>query len=161
MMLFRPLYAQTAGGCGTAYVGFANGSSGNSNYGYGAIGDGYSKDALSNYYCGPNTFTHEIGHSLGNVHDREYSSFTGKFSYSYAWGIQNKFGTIMSYYGSSVAQRRQLNLSQYRQILSGMNRIIYEVRQDTLYIHVIVDARRNMTSLLTRRLLRINLPTPT
>lgn len=100
--LFRPLYAQTAGSCGTAYVGFANGSGANAGIGFGTIGDGYSKDALSNYYCGANTFTHEIGHNLGNVHDREYSNVAGKFAYSYAWGINNKFGTIMSYYGPSV-----------------------------------------------------------
>jgi len=100
--LFRPLYAKTAGSCGTAYVGFANGSSANAALGYGTIGDGYSKDAMSNYYCGANTFTHEIGHNLGNVHDREYSNVAGKFPYSYAWGSSNKFGTIMSYYGPSV-----------------------------------------------------------
>jgi toxin ParE1/3/4 len=47
-----------------------------------------------------------------------------------------------------------LNLSQYRQILSGMNRIIYETRQDTVYIHIIVDARRDMKSFLMRRLVR-------
>jgi peptidyl-Asp metalloendopeptidase len=102
VLLFRPLYAKTAGGCGTAYVGFANGSNGFPDSGFSAIGDGYSKDAMSNYYCGPNTFTHELGHNLGNVHDREYSSFAGKFPYSYAWGINGKFGTIMSYYGPSI-----------------------------------------------------------
>jgi plasmid stabilization system protein ParE len=48
----------------------------------------------------------------------------------------------------------KLNLTQYRQVLSGMNRIIYEVRQDSIYVHVIADARRDMNSLLTRRLLR-------
>jgi len=111
VMLFRPLYAQTAGSCGTAYVGFANGGNGIANYGYGTIGDGYSKDVMSNYYCGANTFTHEIGHSLGNVHDREYSSFTGKFSYSYAWGIKNKFGTIMSYFGPSIMLFSSPNLA--------------------------------------------------
>ncbi|MDD1622256.1 MAG: M12 family metallo-peptidase, partial [Methylococcaceae bacterium] len=100
--LFRPLYAKTAGSCGTAYVGFVNGSGADPSSGYGAIGDGYSKDALSNYYCGTNTFAHEIGHNFGNVHDREYSNDEGKFPYSYAWGISNKFGTIMSYYGPSL-----------------------------------------------------------
>lgn len=100
--LFRPLYAKTAGGCGTAYVGFAYGSAANAAAGYAAIGDGYSKDALRNYYCDTNTFTHEIGHNLGNVHDREFSHAAGKFPYSYAWGIDGKFGTIMSYYGPSV-----------------------------------------------------------
>lgn len=58
--------------------------------------------------------------------------------------------------GSIPDEIEKLNLSQYRQILSGMNRIIYEVRQETIYIHIIVDARRDMKSLLTRRLLRIN-----
>lgn len=49
----------------------------------------------------------------------------------------------------------KLNLTHYRQVLSGMNRVIYEVRQDTIYVHVIVDVRRDMESLLTRRLLRV------
>jgi len=48
----------------------------------------------------------------------------------------------------------KLNLSQYRQVVSGQNRIIYEVRQDSIYIHMIVDVRRDMHALLTRRLLR-------
>jgi len=48
-----------------------------------------------------------------------------------------------------------LNMCQYRQIISGMNRIIYEVRQETIYIHIIADSRRDMKTLLARRLLRI------
>jgi len=46
-----------------------------------------------------------------------------------------------------------LNISQYRQVISGHNRIIYEVRQKTVYVHIIVDTRKDMKSLLTRRLL--------
>src|SRR5471030_18142 len=49
-----------------------------------------------------------------------------------------------------------LNLTQYTQIISGMNRIIYEVRQDVIFVHAVVDARRDMMSLLTKRLLRAN-----
>jgi plasmid stabilization system protein ParE len=56
--------------------------------------------------------------------------------------------------GSTPDELEKVNLNQFRQIISGMNRIIYEVRQDTIYIHVIVDGRRDMKSLLTRRLLR-------
>ena len=48
----------------------------------------------------------------------------------------------------------KLHLSQYRQVISGSNRIVYEVRQDIIFIHMIVDVRRDMKSLLTRRLLR-------
>ena len=47
-----------------------------------------------------------------------------------------------------------LNVSQYRQVIAGMNRIIYEVREQTLYIHIVCDTRKDMQSLLTRRLLR-------
>lgn len=44
--------------------------------------------------------------------------------------------------------------SQYRQILSGKNRIIYELRPPDVFVHIIVDARKDMHSLLTTRLLR-------
>lgn len=47
-----------------------------------------------------------------------------------------------------------INLTQYRQVLAGKNRIVYELRQSIVYIHIITDTRRDMTSLLTRRLLR-------
>jgi len=57
--------------------------------------------------------------------------------------------------GSVPEETEKLNLTQYRQVLSGMNRVIYEVRQDVVYIHIIVDVRREMNALLTRRLLRI------
>ena len=56
--------------------------------------------------------------------------------------------------GAVPAELERLNLTQYRQILSGMNRVIYETRQDTVYIHIIVDARRDMQAFLMRRLVR-------
>ena len=57
--------------------------------------------------------------------------------------------------GNIPIEIESLNLTQYRQIISGMNRIIYEIRHETIYIHIIVDSRRDMQSLLTRRLLRM------
>ncbi|MGZ8220562.1 MAG: type II toxin-antitoxin system RelE/ParE family toxin [Methylobacter sp.] len=57
--------------------------------------------------------------------------------------------------GSIPEELEKLSLTQYRQVISGINRIIYEVRQDTLYIHIITDSRRELKSLLTRRLLRV------
>jgi toxin ParE1/3/4 len=58
------------------------------------------------------------------------------------------------YAGSIPEEFEKINLSQYRQVISGMNRIIYEVRQDSVYIHLIVDTRRDLKALLIRRLLR-------
>lgn len=46
-----------------------------------------------------------------------------------------------------------LNLAQYRRVLAGMNRIIYELRGDVAYVHVICDVRRDLRALLLRRIL--------
>lgn len=42
----------------------------------------------------------------------------------------------------------------FREALSGQNRVIYEVRGDTIYIHVVTDTRRDLRTLLQKRLLR-------
>ncbi|MGD7034428.1 zinc-dependent metalloprotease family protein [Methylotuvimicrobium buryatense] len=102
VLLFRPLYGQTSGSCGEAYIGFANGGGGIPNFAFATVSDGQSKDANTRSYCGTETFTHEVGHSFGLVHDREFSNVAGKFPYSYAWGIDRRFGTVMSYYGPSL-----------------------------------------------------------
>ncbi len=56
--------------------------------------------------------------------------------------------------GTIPEEIEKLNLTQYRQVLSGVNRIIYERRQDVVYIHIIADSRTELLNLLTRRLLR-------
>jgi plasmid stabilization system protein ParE len=48
----------------------------------------------------------------------------------------------------------ELGLTQYRQVLAGKNRIIYEVRDDILYIHIVCDIRKDLRTLLARRVLR-------
>ncbi len=95
VFLFRPLYT-AAGNCGATYVEFAKGSSANPAIGYGTINDGHAIDD-NRYNCDINTFTHEIGHTLGLVHEPVNSTFSGVFADSYAYGIAGKFGTIMSY----------------------------------------------------------------
>ena len=60
------------------------------------------------------------------------------------------------YSGSIPEELEKLNLNQYRQVISGMNRIIYEVRQDKIYIHIIVDSRKSFKTLLEKRFLRDN-----
>ena len=61
------------------------------------------------------------------------------------------------YKGSIPQEIEKLHLSQYRQVLSGMNRIIYEVREQTVYIHIIADTRKSLPSLLMKRLLQRHL----
>lgn len=56
--------------------------------------------------------------------------------------------------GSIPQELESIGHSQYRQVLSGMNRIIYEIRQEVVYIHIVCDSRKEMGALLSRRLLR-------
>lgn len=56
--------------------------------------------------------------------------------------------------GNMPDELDNLGLAQYRQIIAGMNRIIYETRNDTVYIHIVCDTRRDLRSLLMTRLLR-------
>lgn len=56
--------------------------------------------------------------------------------------------------GAIPPELEALHLTQYRQIVSGKNRIIYEPRPDAVYVHMVVDARRDMKSLLLQRLMR-------
>jgi plasmid stabilization system protein ParE len=48
----------------------------------------------------------------------------------------------------------ELGMTQYRQTLSGMNRLVYETRGGLLYVHIVCDTRRDLRDLLARRLLR-------
>jgi len=56
--------------------------------------------------------------------------------------------------GSIPDELADFNPRQYRQVLSGMNRIIYEVQDEMIYIHIVCDIRRDLRTLLARRLLR-------
>lgn len=62
----------------------------------------------------------------------------------------------LPYSGPVPEEIEKLNLGQYRQIVLGMNRIIYEVREKTVFIHIIVDTRKSLPTLLMNRLLRRN-----
>lgn len=58
------------------------------------------------------------------------------------------------YAGSIPEEIEKLNLSQYRQVVSGMNRIIYEIRDQIIYVHIIADTRKNLQALLLRNLIQ-------
>ena len=85
---------------------------------------------------------------------KNFGKDTWQASYIKIKDAVNTIGTFPL--GGNVPEElERLNLTQYRQVAAGMNRILYEVRQEIIYIHIVCDARKDMKSLLTRRLLRI------
>jgi plasmid stabilization system protein ParE len=56
--------------------------------------------------------------------------------------------------GIYVKELEELNLSQYRQLLIGQNRIIFErFDNETCYIHLVCHTSRDLEAMLRRRLL--------
>lgn len=55
--------------------------------------------------------------------------------------------------GSAVRELTLLGIHEYREIFFKPYRIIYKVIENTVYIMIITDGRRDMQSLLQRRLL--------
>lgn len=106
-VFFAPFNTTTSSSstCGLAYVP-GGGAGGMSLFNaqvassmFASLNDGQS----NGYYCEMLSLAHELGHNLGNAHDKANSSFPGVFSYSYGKGISGQFGTIMSYISPRVA----------------------------------------------------------
>ncbi len=105
--LIRPFNNNASGGsCGVAWVGGYGGQpiSGYANYGYSVISDGVDVNG-SNYYCLDLTFTHELGHNMGSMHERANAGGgSGAYPYSYGYGVSGAFGTVMSYVNPRIAK---------------------------------------------------------
>lgn len=56
--------------------------------------------------------------------------------------------------GSMPKELRSLGLGDYRQVFFKPYRVVYRVIDERVVIYLIADGRRNMQSLLSRRLLR-------
>ena len=60
--------------------------------------------------------------------------------------------------GSIPRELRELGIREYRQVLAGPYRVIYRVADASVFIMVIADGRRDMMSVLARRLLEAEPP---
>jgi len=55
--------------------------------------------------------------------------------------------------GSCPNELRSLGISEYRQVVFKPYRLIYRIHAQLVVVYVVTDGRRDMQSLLTRRLL--------
>ena len=70
--------------------------------------------------------------------------------------IREAIDTIARFPQAGVVppELESLGANQYHQVIAGMNRVIYEIRGNDIFIHIIIDTRKDFQSFLTRRLLR-------
>jgi hypothetical protein len=97
--LMRSYDHSTQGDCGVGWLIGGDQTaivpSESSAYGYSVVSDGDS----GGYYCLDTTFAHELGHNMGDAHDRANATAPGAYSYSYGYvgNGPNGFSTIMAY----------------------------------------------------------------
>ena len=70
--------------------------------------------------------------------------------------IESRFVSLAEYpnSGSHPKELLQVGIQEYREVLSYPYRIIYRVLHEQVYVLVIADGRRDMQTLLQRRLLQ-------
>jgi hypothetical protein len=99
VVMLRSYDNATQGDCGVGWLiggGQATIVPSESNaYGYSVVSDGSN----GGYYCLDTTFAHELGHNMGDAHDRANATLSGAYAYSYGYvgNGTNGFSTIMAY----------------------------------------------------------------
>jgi len=102
VVMLRRYDHPTQSDCGVGWLngGGQTGITSDSNaYGYSVVSDGSS----SGFYCLDTTFAHELGHNMGDAHDRAHADkdpegnpIPGAYSYSFGY-VGSNFSTIMAY----------------------------------------------------------------
>jgi hypothetical protein len=108
MAFIRPFLTPEHGNCGLAPVNGSNLSpytAAAAGGGRAAVSDGHDDD--SGFFCNDATLAHELGHTMGLVHETTESDSPGPFPYTYGWTQElpdnRGFNTLMAY-GTSTTK---------------------------------------------------------
>ena len=99
--------------------------------------------------------TDDAAHDLGEMHDYISRHDTPRKADYVLTQLEKTFASLAEFpeRGAYPHELLHLGIREYREIFFKPYRIIYRVLDDTVYILLIADGRRDMQSLLQRRLL--------
>jgi hypothetical protein len=109
VMLVRKFTTPENGGCGIAWLIGGNQAgitTADAPYGYSVVSDGQDRDTDgNNYYCIDATLAHELGHNMGQAHNKEDSKNDDNsqsyglhaYSFGYREASSTGFHTVMAY----------------------------------------------------------------
>ncbi len=102
-------------------------------------------------------FLQEAEHDLKAIKKYLLKDFSKKSWEDCYQKIKQSIETIRTFpqLGHVPDELEALNLMHHRQVVSGKNRIIYEINEQLIYIHLICDARKSLGLLLMQRLTRM------
>ena len=85
-----------------------------------------------------------------------YNSVNVEFSMNLFYAIEERVNKLKDYpeLGRIVPELEEQDIVDYRELIEGNYRIIYEIQEQSIIIHAIVDSRRNLEELLIKKLMR-------
>ncbi len=85
-----------------------------------------------------------------------YNSVNADFSKNLFYAIEEKVNNLKDFpeLGRIVPELEEQDIVDYRELIEGNYRIIYEIQEHSIIIHAIVDSRRNLEELLIKKLMR-------
>lgn len=102
-------------------------------------------------------WTDSAKRDLTDIRDFLKSSESLQFASKITQEIRDEVATLKEWpkhKGTYVKELEELNLPQYRQLLAGQHRIIFERSEnETCYIHLVCHTSRDLEAVLRRRLL--------
>ena len=57
--------------------------------------------------------------------------------------------------GRVVPELYDQGIERYREIIQGLNRIVYEIQAEDVVVHAVFDSRRNLQDILVAKLFRL------
>lgn len=91
--------ADAANECGVGWLDGTGETVPIAEFGYSVVSDKADGTITDDKYCATNTFAHELGHNMGDAHDRANATSVGAYRYSYGYLGNGTYGfsTIMGY----------------------------------------------------------------